>query len=183
MEMLIHEFGTNLIQTGGVGLFFYAGHGLQYHGDNYLIPIDAEILAEDEIAYKAINVRLLLGKLETAKNKLNIVILDACRDNPFASKWSNYRNTRNEGGLAKMDTPSGTVLMYATQPGNVASDGSGRNGLFTESLLGHISTPNIELDQLFKIVGRDVTEKSNNKQNPWKERIFSIIFISSKKKL
>lgn len=172
MEELIYDFGMRLIQTRDVGLFFYAGHGLQYKGDNYLVPIDAEIRSEDEIDEKAINITLLLGKLETAKNKLNIIILDACRDNPFASKWRNYRNTRSDGGLAKMDTPSGTVLIYATQPGNVASDGAGRNGLFTESLLGHISTPNVELDQLFKKVGRDVTEKSKNTQNPWKESNF-----------
>ena len=98
-------------------------------------------------------------------------MLDACRDNPFATKWSNYRNTGNEGGLAKMNAPTGTILIYATQPGNVASDGSGRNGLFTESLLVNISTPNIELDKLIKMVARDVTEKSNNKQTPWKEGI------------
>ena len=171
MEMLIREFGTKLIQSGGVGMFFYAGHGLQYRGDNYLIPIDAEILTEDEIVYQAINVGFLLCKMETAKNNLNIIMLDACRDNPFATKWSNYRNTGNEGGLAKMNAPTGTILIYATQPGNVASDGSGRNGLFTESLLVNISTPNIELDKLIKTVARDVTEKSNNKQTPWKEGI------------
>ena len=170
-ETLIREFGTRLIQTRGVGLFFYAGHGLQYRGDNYLIPVDADILAEDEIKYKAVNVGLLLGKLETAKNNLNLIILDACRDNPFAPKWSASRDLGENGGLAKMSAPTGTMLIYATQPGNIASDGEGRNGLFTGALLSRIDEPNVELDRLIKNIANDVAEKSNNKQTPWKEGI------------
>ncbi len=180
MDLLIRDFGTRLIQTGGVGMFFYAGHGLQYRGDNYLIPIDADITAEDEIAYQAVNVGQILAKLETAQNNLNIIMLDACRDNPFAAKWSSFRNTGNDGGLAKMNAPTGTMLIYATEPGNVASDGSGRNGLFTESLLNNIDSPNIELEQLIKKIARDVKEKSNNKQTPWKEGLILGDFFFNK---
>lgn len=171
IETLISEFGTRLIQTGGVGLFFYAGHGLQYRGDNYLIPVDADILAEDDIKYEAVNVGRVLAKLETAKNNLNIIILDACRDNPFASKWSSSRALGESDGLAKMSAPTGTMLIYATQPGNVANDGEGRNGLFTGAFLKRIDEPNVELDRLIKNVANDVADKSNKKQTPWKEGI------------
>lgn len=168
-EKLIREFGDNLLQENTVGLFFYAGHGLQYQGENYIVPTDADIPAEDEIEFEAVKVSLVLRKMNTAKNNLNIIILDACRDNPFASTWRKYRSSNNDGGLTMMHPPSGTVLFYATQPGEVASDGSGRNGLFTEALLKRIDEPNIELGQLMKKVGRDVFDQSSQKQTPWNE--------------
>lgn len=167
MMQLIRDFGTRLVQTQGVGLFFYAGHGLQYRGNNYLVPIDADIASEDEIEYESVDVGRLLAKMEAAKNNLNIIILDACRNNPFASKWNVTRDAGDGGGLAKMDAPSGSYLIFATEPGKVASDGEGRNGLFTSSLLNNIDKPNITLERLTKLVGNEVKEKSKNVQIPW----------------
>ena len=171
METLIREFGDKLARQGGVGLFFYAGHGLQVKGSNYLIPVEADIPAEDEIDYAAINLDFLLKKMASAGNDLNIVILDACRNNPFARSWRNFRDIGEGSGLAKITPPTGTIMLYATQPGNVASDGSGRNGLFTESLLNQIKKPDVELDTMIKALARDVSEKSEKKQFPWKEGI------------
>ena len=171
IEVLIRQFGDKLAKQGGVGLFFYAGHGLQVNGNNYLIPVEADIPEQDEVEYAAVNLNFLLGKMDAAQNNLNIVILDACRNNPFARSWRGFRDTGDGKGLAKVTPPTGTLMLYATQPGNVASDGSGRNGLFTESLLKQISKPNVELDQMIKFLARDVSEKSGKKQLPWKEGI------------
>jgi formylglycine-generating enzyme required for sulfatase activity len=171
MEQLIRDFGERLARQGGVGLFFYAGHGLQVKGSNYLVPVDAEIPAEDEVEYATVDLNFLLGKMDAAKNDLNIVILDACRNNPFARSWRNFRDVGQGAGLAKITPPTGTIMLYATQPGNVASDGSGRNGLFTESLLEQIRKPGVELDAMIKQLARDVSERSGKKQMPWKEGI------------
>ncbi len=171
METLIREFGTKLSKQGGVGLFFYAGHGLQVKGNNYLIPVEAALPAEDEVEYAAINLSFLLNKMDTAGNNLNIVILDACRNNPFSRSWGGTRSALEDGGLAKITPPKGTIMLYSTQPGNVASDGTGRNGLFTESLLQQIKQPGVELDAMIKALARDVSAKSKEKQLPWKEGI------------
>lgn len=168
MEILIRDFGTKLT-NGGTGLFYYAGHGIQVGGENYLIPVDADIPEEDEVGYSAVPVGLVLQKMASAKNDLNIVILDACRNNPFARSWRGYRDSTNSDGLAKISPPTGTLVLYATEPGKVASDGTGRNGLFTESLLKQIKRPNLEYDQLVKALSTDVWQKSNKQQLPWKE--------------
>jgi len=168
METLIREFGARLA-NGGTGLFYYAGHGIQVGGENYLVPVDADIPEEDEVSYSAIPVGLVLSKMSKANNDLNIVILDACRNNPFARSWRGYRDAGNADGLAKISPPTGTLVLYATEPGKVASDGTGRNGLFTESLLKQIKKPNVEYDQMVKAVSADVWQKSNKLQLPWKE--------------
>lgn len=169
MEKKILEFGNELYKQGGVGVFFFAGHGVQFNGRNYLVPVDADIPTEDEIEYRTVEISLLLRKFVSAKNNLNIIILDACRNNPFAKEWSESRNINAEDGLAKMAAPKGTVLLYATEPGKVALDGEGRNGTFTEALLQQIKKPNLELDSMYKAVARSVSEKSNNRQLPYKE--------------
>lgn len=169
MENKIREFGDRLNKQGGVGVFFYAGHGVQYSGKNYLVPIDADIPAEDEVDYRAVDVSFLLRKLVSAKNDLNIIILDACRNNPFAKEWSSDRAMGEDEGLAKIAAPKGTVLLYATEPGKVASDGTGRNGLFTQVFLEQIKKPNVEFDALYKTVASKVAEKSKNSQIPYKE--------------
>ncbi len=168
METLIRDFG-NKLATGGVGLFYYAGHGIQVGGENYLVPVDADIPEEDEVSYSAVPVNLVLRKMATANNDLNIVILDACRNNPFARSWRGFRDGSNADGLAKISPPTGTLVLYATEPGKVASDGAGRNGLFTESLLKQIKKPNLEYDQMVRAVSTDVWQKSNKQQLPWKE--------------
>lgn len=168
METLIREFG-NKLANGGVGLFYYAGHGIQVNGENYLVPIEADIPEEDEVSYSAVPVNLVLRKMATANNDLNIVILDACRNNPFARSWRTFRSGENNDGLAKITPPTGTLVLYATEPGKVASDGDGRNGLFTEALLKNIKKPNLEYDQMVRAVSADVWQKSNKQQLPWKE--------------
>ncbi|HEV7682048.1 MAG TPA: SUMF1/EgtB/PvdO family nonheme iron enzyme [Pyrinomonadaceae bacterium] len=168
MESLIREFGLKLA-SGGTGLFYYAGHGLQVGGSNYLVPVDAEIPEEDEVQYQTVPLDLVLTKMTMAKNDLNIVILDACRNNPFARSWRRYRDAGSSDGLAKISPPTGTLVLYATEPGKVASDGAGRNGLFTESLLMQIKKPNVEYDQMVRALSADVWQRSNRQQLPWKE--------------
>jgi formylglycine-generating enzyme required for sulfatase activity len=169
MEKLIQEFGDKLYRNKGIGVFFYAGHGVQSNNNNFLIPINADIPNENDIEYEAVNLGRLLKRFDTAKNELNIIILDACRNNPFAKEWSSYRDVNADEGLAKLSAPKGTVLFYSTEPGKVASDGAGRNGLFTEVLLENIKKPNLEFDALSKAVTRGVAAKSKQTQIPYKE--------------
>ncbi len=161
MEEAIRDFGKQ-IQRGGVGLFYYAGHGMQVDGRNYLIPVGAEIRAEDEIRFKAVDAGLVLSKMETAGNQVNIVILDACRDNPFARSFRS-----SSRGLMKMDAPQGTFLAYATGPGDVASDGAGANGLYTSMVLKHMATPGLPLEMVFKRVRAEVVKATGDSQVPW----------------
>lgn len=161
MNKAVESFGKKL-RNGGVGLFYYAGHGMQVNGANYLIPVDAQIEDENEVRFKAVDAGLVLAKMEQAKSDVNIVILDACRDNPFSRSFrSSIR------GLASMDAPSGTFIAYATAPGKTAADGDGKNGLFTGELVKVLETPAIPLEQVFKRTLRAVREKSGSKQTPW----------------
>ncbi|MCY7376088.1 MAG: caspase family protein [Pyrinomonadaceae bacterium] len=169
MMTKIREFGDKLNSQKGVGLFFYAGHGVQSNGQNYLVPVDADIPREDEINDSAINIGQVLAKFDTAGADMNIIILDACRNNPFAKEWSEFRAASSGDGIGKIVAPTGTILFYATQPGKAASDGAGRNGLFTEALLENIKKPNLEFDVMAKVVSRRVAEKSKQLQIPYKE--------------
>jgi hypothetical protein len=161
MTILIRQFGDRL-RNGGVGLFYYAGHGMQVRGRNYLIPIDAEIEREDEIAYNSIDANLVLEKMESANNRLNILILDACRNNPFARSFRS-----SSQGLAQMDAPVGALVAFATSPGSVASDGEGENGLYTRYLLENIRQPGMRVEDVFKNVRAAVRRESGGKQIPW----------------
>jgi len=160
--MAVREFGDRLRQGGGVGLFYFAGHGMQIKGRNYLIPVGAEIAREDEVAYEAIDPQAVLDKMEAAGNGTNIMILDACRNNPFARS---FRSTQQ--GLAQMDAPVGTLVAFATAPGSVASDGQGKNGLYTQHLLTAMSQPGAKVEDVFKQVRANVRRDSQNKQIPW----------------
>lgn len=163
MMTSVREFGNRLRDKGGVGLFYYAGHGIQSKGVNYLIPTDANIAGEDELSTRAYDSAEVLEKMDTAKNRINMVILDACRDNPFAKSFRS-----GSRGLASVATaPSGTLIAYATSPGSVASDGSGSNGLYTEQLLNAIAEPGLKLEDVFKRVRVNVMERSDKKQTPW----------------
>jgi hypothetical protein len=161
MERSIRDFGKQL-RDGGVGLFYYAGHGVQVKGSNYLLPIGAEVESEGDVKYEAVDAGLVLAKMEDAGNGLNIVILDACRDNPFARSFRS-----GSRGLARMDAPTGSILAYSTAPGSVAADGAGRNGLYTQYLLKHISTSKAKIEDIFKQVRIDVLRESGKKQTPW----------------
>ncbi|MFP3043153.1 tetratricopeptide repeat protein [Treponema primitia] len=148
---------------GSYGFFFYAGHGVQSSGENYLIPVDADIQAETMLRTKALVVQWVLDEIQQAENALNVVVLDACRDNPFS--W----RTRGGGrGLTVVGAqPAESIIVYATSAGSTASDGAGgRNGLFTTHLLNNLKTPGLEVKDLFNRVGRDVSQASNNAQRP-----------------
>ena len=161
MERAVWRFGQQ-IENGGVGLFYYAGHGVQVNGRNYLLPVDARVESESDIRFESLDVGRVLGKMADAGNRLNIVILDACRDNPFARSFRSV-----ESGLARMNAPKGAIIAYATAPGMKAADGDGRNGVFTRYLLRHIRTPGIQVEEVLKRVRMDVMAETNEGQVPW----------------
>ncbi len=161
MHRAIREFGNKLARAD-VGLFYYAGHGLQVDGRNFLVPIGADILAEDEIAFETIDASRILAKMETARNPVNIVILDACRNNPFA-----VNSRSGSRGLARMESPVGSLLLYATAPNKTASDGPGRNGVLTGNLIKHLKIPGLALDQVVLRTRVAVMKDTGNDQVPW----------------
>jgi len=161
MENALEEFYQELRQ-GGAGIFYYAGHGLQSEGENYLVPVDANISVEQDIRSETLALNKVLGRMDAAANGMNVVILDACRDNPFARSWRS-----GQRGLAVVDAPQGLVIAYATAPGDVAADGAGRNGTYTEALLQRIGTPGEHVLTLFNQVSNDVAIATNNRQVPY----------------
>ncbi len=162
MQRLVRDFGERLKQAGGVGLFYFAGHGVQVKGANYLVPVDADIRAEDEVAFDSVDAQSILEKMETAKNRINLLILDACRDNPFAKG-----SRSSTAGLATMSAPSGSLVAYSTAPGSVASDGAGNNGLYTQHLAAVMRMSDIPIEEVFKRVRANVRKDSANQQTPW----------------
>ncbi|MBP1628139.1 MAG: hypothetical protein H6Q00_2614 [Holophagaceae bacterium] len=161
MFQAVRDFGTR-IQGGGVGLFYYAGHGMAVKGANYLIPVGTDIAAEDEVEIQALSVQTVLNKMESARNRLNLLVLDACRNNPFARSFRS--GTR---GLTQMDAPAGSFIAYATAPGSTAADGSGENGLYTQHLLRAMHQPGLSVEQVFKKVRVGVKQDSRDQQVPW----------------
>lgn len=161
IESALRAFGDAL-SGGAIGLFFYAGHGLQVNGRNFLVPVDATIASEQHVRLEAIDVDLVLDQMEAAKSGVNLVILDACRNNPFERR---FRSSGN--GLAQINAPQGTLIAYATAPGKVASDGDGANGLYTAKLLQHLATPGLPVEEVFKRARVDVARATNNGQTPW----------------
>lgn len=163
MKKAIDDFGLKL-SSYDVGLFFYAGHGVQSKGFNYLIPVDAKLIDERQIEYDCVQANRVLSFMETSGSGVNMVILDACRNNPFERGWERSASGK---GLAFMDAPTGTLIAYATAPGSTASDGIRKNGLYTEAILESIKIPNITAIKMFQNVRGLVTERSNNQQTPW----------------
>ena len=163
MKRAIDKFGRQL-KTKDVGLFFYAGHGVQVDGYNYLLPINAKLENENDAEYDCVRAGRILAKMESAGSKTNIVILDACRANPFERAW---RRGEKGSGLAFMNAPSGSLIAYSTAPGNTALDGRGKNSPYTRALLKHIDAPNITIIQMFQRVRAAVMKQSNKQQIPW----------------
>ena len=161
MEAAIIEFGRRLAE-GGVGTFYFAGHGLQVRGRNYLVPVDAEIDDEASTRVAAVDVDLVLEQMAEAKNRVNLVILDACRNNPFERRMRGASR-----GLAAVDAARGTLVAYATAPGSVAGDGDGKNGLYTDELLQALRVPDLKVEEVFKRVRVNVARRSNGGQTPW----------------
>lgn len=161
MKAMIREFGQKL-KGGGQGLFYFAGHGVQLKGRNYLIPVDAEIASEADVEDQGVDANLVLSLMDEAGNGLNVVILDACRNNPFARSFRSASN-----GLAQVDAPTGTLVAYSTAPGKVARDGTGRNGAYTTELLKHMSVPGLPIEEVMKRVRASLKQLTNGEQVPW----------------
>jgi Caspase domain/DUF3108-like len=163
-EMLeaIRTYVHLMEQKKHVGLFYFAGHGVQLEWRNYLLPIDAVIDKIEDIAKQSVDIARLMEGLTKAANPMNVIILDACRENPFGTA-----RPVAQKGLSQMDAPTQTILAYATSPGNVASDGDGANGLYTENLLREIKVPEAKIEDVFKRVRLGVRRKSNGAQIPW----------------
>jgi len=160
MDEALEAFGNSL-KRGGVGLFYYAGHGVQVNGVNYLLPIGARINKEADVKYQAVDANRILDEMATANNGLNIVMLDACRDNPFARSFRNASR-----GLAIVSSaPSGTFISYSTSPGNVARDGDGRNSPYTAALLQYMQAPGLTISDMFINVRTKVKKETG--QVPW----------------
>jgi uncharacterized protein (TIGR02145 family) len=163
MKKAIDDFGLRL-RDYDVGLMFYAGHGIQVKGDNYLIPVDADIQSEIQVEYDCVRADRVLAHMNSARTKINLLILDACRNNPFERNWT---RSGSGSGLAFMNAPTGTLIAYATSPGSVAADGVGFHGLYTEAILENILISDISILEMFQNVRNSVNERSNYQQIPW----------------
>jgi formylglycine-generating enzyme required for sulfatase activity len=161
MDDAVREFGRK-IKGGGIGLFYFAGHGVQVEGVNYLAPVGSKIEKEQDIKFEAMEIGKVTAEMESAGNGLNIVILDACRNNPFTRSFRSAAS-----GLAPINAPSGTYIAFATAPGTTASDGDGANGLYTQELLRNLSQPGLRLEDIFIRTRVAVKKKSNDRQVPW----------------
>ena len=167
-EAKIREF-ARAIRGADIALFYYAGHGLQVNGINYLVPIDTQLLDEADLEFEALRLQTILSQMER-EQRTNLIILDACRDNPLTRNLAatmGARSTNVGQGLAPTDTGIGTLITYSTQPGNIALDGDGANSPFTEALIRHIETPGEDIGVVMRRVRQDVIAKTSGRQVPW----------------
>ena len=160
-DQAVQDFGNQLLGAD-VALFYYAGHGIQVRGANYLVPLGANPSREADVDFQMLDTNLVLRQMESSGVKLNIVILDACRNNPFGGRG--LRAT--DSGLAQMRAPEGTLISFATQPGNVAQDGVG-NSPYTKALAQMIKKPGLDVFSVFNEVGLEVMQSTGNSQQPW----------------
>ncbi len=158
MDKKVRSFSQKL-SKGGVGLFFFAGHGVESDGKNFLMGKDSNLINKIDVAYESLELDKVLSYMKNSGNRLNIVLLDACRNDPFSRSGG--------GGLAKVDNAKGMFIAYATSPGDVADDGSGKHGVFTQQILNNIDKKGLSLHTLFKNIKRDVYKKTNQRQRPW----------------
>jgi len=164
MKRAVRDFGSRLNDAGreGVGLFYYAGHGVQVGGANYIIPVDAVIDTEGDVDIEAVNANSVLSMMEYSNARLSFIVLDACRNNPYSR---GFRSATR--GLAKMSAPTGSFVAYATSPGDIAVDGSGSNSPYTASLAKHMSEPGVPIEKVFRNVRNEVRSVTSNQQTPW----------------
>lgn len=162
MDDAIKAYVKTLARNQGVGLFYYAGHGIQVAWKNYLLAVDTGLDSLDQVVKQSVELNTLVSGLTRAGNPMNLILLDACRDNPFGSAKG-----PEQKGLSQMDAPLNTILAYATAPGNTASDGEGANGLYTENLLREMQVKEAKVEDVFKRVRLGVRRKSNGAQIPW----------------
>lgn len=161
MHKAVGDF-AHLLQKGGVGLFYYAGHGMQVKGRNFLLPVDADIQSEDDVEFRGMDANFVLSRMDGAHGRINILVLDACRNNPFRTG-----NRSANPGLAQMDAPKGTLIAFSTAPGALAKDGSGDNSVYTKHLVEYLSTPRLPVEQVFKNVRVAVARETHDQQIPW----------------
>ena len=170
LDAKVRDFARAL-DKADVALFFYAGHGLQASGKNYLMPVDARLQGERDLDFEAVSVDFVLKQMELEREgKTNVVFLDACRDNPLARNLARTMGTRSAAigqGLAQVQTGVGTFIAYSTQPGNVALDGQGRNSPFTAALTKGLKEPGRNLTSVMIEVRKDVLAVTGGKQVPW----------------
>jgi uncharacterized caspase-like protein len=168
LDQALHAFA---VRSAGAAtaLVFYAGHGLQVSGQNYLLPVDARLESERDLDFEAVRLDLILRQLETGReDRTSLVFLDACRDNPLARNLARAMGGRSiERGLAPVQSGAGLFIAYSTQPGNVARDGTGRNSPFAAALLRHIAAPGYNVSALMIAVRRDVMAATGGRQVPW----------------
>ena len=175
LDRAVQTFGAQL-SGADVGLFYYAGHGLQVGGKNYLVPVDANPTREVDVDFQMLDTTLILHQMEAAGTRLNIVILDACRNNPFGGRSlavgrardaDNERMRTASSGLAEMPVPEGTLISFATQPGSVAQDGTGGNSPYAKALADTIRKPGLSILDTFNQVGLEVSRVTRGAQRPW----------------
>ncbi len=178
MADAIAKVRASLQGKQGVGMLYYAGHGLQLDWQNYMVPVDARLSNAADVPAQTVNINSVIEAFKTAGNRMNILVLDACRDNPFAG-------TATGKGLAQLDAPPGTFLAYATAPGNVAEDGdaTGGNGLYTQYLLEELKKPVAKIEDVFKRVRFNVRQKSQGRQIPWESTSLEDDFFFNSGKL
>jgi uncharacterized caspase-like protein len=166
MKSAIAQFTQNVTVAGSdtIALMYYAGHGVQIDGTNYLLPIDANVNTAGDVVLGAVSASDLLKTLELASARVNVLVLDACRDNPFKSTTRGVSR-----GLARVEAPAGSIVAYATAPGQVAADGDGNNSPYAEALARNLSTPGMALESVFRQVRIEVSEKTAGNQVPWEE--------------
>jgi formylglycine-generating enzyme required for sulfatase activity len=162
MDKAVEDFSKEL-GKGTVGLFYFSGHGVQFDNKNYLIPADMPKLSVSNVKYRSISADYVLTAMEEVKNTMNIIILDACRDNPFESSYKNPKR----GLVGMIDAPTGSLIAYATSPGKVAADGVGRNSPYTKAILKFIAKPGLPIELMFKRVRDVVSAQTRGKQTPW----------------
>jgi Caspase domain len=162
MDDALREFASDLVEAE-VGLFFFAGHGMQIDGENYLTGINTNFDTEVDAKYSSLRLNKVIDVLDRGQNNTSIIILDACRNNPYERRWRN----RTASGLAPVNAPKGTIIAYATSPGELASDGSDGNGAFTGALLKHISEQDYRIEDLFKRVRNTLSAMTSGKQTSW----------------
>ena len=145
-----------------LAVFYYAGHGTQLDWRNYLVPVDANVASAKELGLRCLDLGVLLEELSKTRDKVFVLILDACRDKPLGTSFQ-----PEQRGLSPFDAPAGTVLAFSTAPGAVASDGPGKHGLYTESLLRELSVRGVRIEDAFKRVRLNVRLASGGRQIPW----------------
>ncbi len=162
LDSAVQSFGRQ-VQGADVALFYYAGHGVQVGGSNYLVPVGANPTREADVDFQMVDINLVLRQMQGSGTRLNMVILDACRNNPFGA-----RGLRSaDGGLAQMRAPEGTLISYATQPGSVAQDGSDGHSPYTKALAATIRVAGLDIFQTFNQVGLTVKRETGGSQQPW----------------